>query len=410
MTGVSVPKKITCHDQVFALDFHPNRPYLAAGLITGSIELWNYDIEGSNSLALNLTHHQHSCTGLLFNSTGENLVSTSSDRSWKVVTESGTIALEKTDAHIAAINRMLLMDEHLLATGDDNGIVKIWDMRTAQETMTWDVHTDFVTQLLYQGDSHTLFSTSGDATLGVYDIRQAKKFYKSDDQESELCCMELMRGGKKLVCGSQGGVLLFFNHGAWGDCSDRYPGHPESIDCMYKVDETALLTGSSDGLVRVLGVQPNKILGVIGNQADVPVEIIKADHNKKFIGTLAYDEVVRFWDISILQDDEDEEGEEEEAAGGDDGSSRSAEEEQLAGESHGSNSDSEDQLAEAASEEDDGDAETASNSDEHVSGSDGEAESKADSSDDSDDSSVAKPSAKKMKRLPTNREKFYSDL
>ena len=52
----------------------------------------------------------------------------------------------------------------------------------------------------------------------------------------------------------------------------RYPGHPESVDCMLKIDESTLLTGSSDGLIRVVSIQPNKILGVVGDHDDFPVE------------------------------------------------------------------------------------------------------------------------------------------
>ena len=41
-----------------------------------------------------------------------------------------------------------------------------------------------------------------------------------------------------------------------GDISDRFPGHPSSIDCMLKVDEETVLTGSSDGFIRVVSFFP----------------------------------------------------------------------------------------------------------------------------------------------------------
>ena len=55
-------------------------------------------------------------------------------------------------------------------------------------------------------------------------------------------------------------------------CTHRFPGHPETVDCMLKIDESMLLTGSSDGLIRVVSIQPNKILGVVGDHDDFPVE------------------------------------------------------------------------------------------------------------------------------------------
>ncbi len=32
--------------------------------------------------------------------------------------------------------------------------------------------------------------------------------------------------------------------------SDRFPGHPDSVEAILKIDEDTVLTGSSDGLIR----------------------------------------------------------------------------------------------------------------------------------------------------------------
>ena len=42
-------------------------------------------------------------------------------------------------------------------------------------------------------------------------------------------------------------------------CVDRFPGHPETIDCLLPLDQDSILTGSSDGLIRVLSIHPNKV-------------------------------------------------------------------------------------------------------------------------------------------------------
>lgn len=52
------------------------------------------------------------------------------------------------------------------------------------------------------------------------------------------------------MCGTGEGVLNIFNWGEWGNISDRFPGHPMSVDCLQSVGDTVVCTGSSDGLVR----------------------------------------------------------------------------------------------------------------------------------------------------------------
>ena len=39
------------------------------------------------------------------------------------------------------------------------------------------------------------------------------------------------------VLGTQSGVLAIFSWGNWGDMTDRFIGHPQSVESMVKVDE-----------------------------------------------------------------------------------------------------------------------------------------------------------------------------
>ena len=70
-----------------------------------------------------------------------------------------------------------------------------------------------------------------------------------------------MKRGRKVVCGSQEGVLDIFDFKDIEDISDRFPGHPASVDALLPLDEDIVLTGSSDGLIRIISILPNKMLG-----------------------------------------------------------------------------------------------------------------------------------------------------
>ena len=52
---------------------------------------------------------------------------------------------------------------------------------------------------------------------------------------------------------------------------------------MVLIQET-ILTGSSDGLIRLCSIFPNKLLGVVGSHDDFPVEAMKVGYNIE-IGT-----------------------------------------------------------------------------------------------------------------------------
>jgi len=45
-----------------------------------------------------------------------------------------------------------------------------------------------------------------------------------DDADDELLAVVVVKGGSKLVTGSQMGVLSLYSWGYFNDCSDRFPG------------------------------------------------------------------------------------------------------------------------------------------------------------------------------------------
>ncbi|KAL3786293.1 hypothetical protein ACHAW5_005666 [Stephanodiscus triporus] len=177
----------------------------------------------------------------------------------------------------------------------------------------WKVNRDYISDLTSDDDGNTIFATSGDGTLSVFDVRYAARggggggvtssrsvmiaqqsaiderrrgsnninndktwetsgYAKSDEMEDELLSVVLMKNSQKLLVGTQDGTLCLYSYGKWEDMSDRYPGHPHSIDALLKVDEDTVLTGSSDGLIRAVQLLPNALLGVLGSHDGFPVE------------------------------------------------------------------------------------------------------------------------------------------
>lgn len=120
-----------------------------------------------------------------------------------------------------------------------------------------------------------------------------------------------LQNEKKVITGSQAGVLNLWTWGEWQDSSDRILGHPSSIDTICKLDEDTVCTGSSDGIIRVVSILPNKFEGVIGAHGeDFPIERIRLSYDNTWLASCAHDNSVRFWDIKFLFNNVDEDEEE----------------------------------------------------------------------------------------------------
>lgn len=156
--------------------------------------------------------------------------------------------------------------------------------------------------------------------MSVIDFRRGKLIEVSQDQEDELLCVQVVKGGRKVVVGSQLGVLLLWTWGQWLDTTDRYPGHPESIECMVAIDDDTVITGSADGVIRIVNILPNRMIGVVGeHDDDMSVQRMAITHDKGYLGSCSDDNKIKFWNIGFLfeedgEDDEEEEQQDEEEA------------------------------------------------------------------------------------------------
>ncbi|CAM9783246.1 unnamed protein product [Ectocarpus sp. 12 AP-2014] len=303
-------------EQALELAFHPHRDVLASGLVNGSVCLHTYSPEG-HQLALELSHHQASCRSVLFSEDGAALYTASKDRSIAQAGETGQVTWRQEMAHDWPVNALHNVSEGILASGDDQGVIKLWDTRAKNEVAKFDVNEDFISAFATNEESDKLLATSGDATLAVFDLRQKRLEGRVTNQEDELLSIQIVKNGSRVVCGTQNGVLVSWPWGTWGDRSSRFRGHPHSVDTLLTLDEDTVLTGSSDGIIRVVSIQPDKFLGLLGDHEDFPVESIQFSRDKMWIGSVSHDNNIRFWHAGYLfeEDDDDEEEEAEQSAG-----------------------------------------------------------------------------------------------
>ncbi|KAI8329773.1 WD40-repeat-containing domain protein [Choanephora cucurbitarum] len=215
------PTSIALDSNVFHLDVHPSQNLVVTGMINGRMQCYRYGLEG-NEQVWNSKTFKKSCRGVAFSQDGSSIYGISRDKSIRVLdTETANVLTLKEEAHESPINALLMMDDHLMATGDDQGVIK-----------------------------RTLIAVGGDGYLSTWDIRKTDVAAMSDQMEDELLSISLVKHGKKAVVGTQDGVLSLWTWGDWGDYNDRIIGHPNSIDAICKLDEDTVCTGSSDGIIR----------------------------------------------------------------------------------------------------------------------------------------------------------------
>ncbi|KAL3146127.1 hypothetical protein ABBQ38_015474 [Trebouxia sp. C0009 RCD-2024] len=298
-------------EQPMDCSFHPSEQLVAAGIITGQVRVSEYDGTSTTRRSQKRLHSE-SCRAVQFSSSGDCLLTGSADKSL-VVLDTGTCKVQKTyqDAHPAGVSRLLALSESTFASGDDDGLIKTWDQRQVEPSGSFDAHTDFVSDMVLHDREQCLVAVSGDGTLTVNDLRTGKiRAQSENDADDELLSVAIMKGDRKVVAGTQSGVVNLYSWGHMDDCSDRFPGHPSSVDALVKYDADTIITGSSDGIIRIINILPNRMLAVLGGTEELPIERLALSHDRATLASVSHESCLRLWDLSQLaQESEDEEEE-----------------------------------------------------------------------------------------------------
>ncbi|KDD72513.1 hypothetical protein H632_c3248p0, partial [Helicosporidium sp. ATCC 50920] len=246
-------------------------PLVAAALVDGSVALKRLEGEHAKARSAHesLRLHEDSCRAVDFFPQSSSLITGGVDGSLRLGdVETGKAVRTFSEAHEEGLTRVLALDPHLFASGDEAGVVQRWDARASSSLATAkiELHEHGVSDFKTLPGKHALLSTGGDGTLAFVDSRTFKVRAKSEGgADDEFLAVETMRHGTKVVCGSGSGVLHIFSWGFWNDCSALYPGHPDAVESLIRLDDEALITGCSDGLIRVVSVVPNRMIGVLGS-------------------------------------------------------------------------------------------------------------------------------------------------
>lgn len=212
-----------------------------------------------------------------------------------------------------SISKLYPIKENIFSAGKDDGTIQLFDIRK-HNTPFYEVKEalDYISDLCTTIDKNSLYYTSGDGTLSLINLKKNKHEFRID-LDDELLSLTIVKNDTKLLLGTQEGNIEIFNIGEWDDIFNRFTGHPNCVDNILKLDEDTILTGSSDGLIRVISILPNKFLGVLGAHDDFPIQTMKWSDNRQFIASASVD-CVRLWNAKVLteEDDNNEDEDEEE--------------------------------------------------------------------------------------------------
>lgn len=251
---------------VNTLAFHARREALLAGTVSGELKLYTLNgLEGDLEVIWsNQSAHRKSVRRACFFEDGHDIVAASADKKLSVIDVEGNRVKWYGKGHKGGISTLCIVDKHTIATGADDGEIRIWDTRLDSTACRSKV-SEFISPIsgIMVGKTTAELLAISDDQLGCFDLRRGKVSLQgmSDNVEDELQCFVPAKGMKKVVCGSNTGNLCLFSYGHWGDLNDRMDVHQSSIDSIAAYDDDTILIGGDDGDIHVVSILPNEVKG-----------------------------------------------------------------------------------------------------------------------------------------------------
>jgi WD40 repeat protein len=236
------------------LTFSPDRKTLAAGLIDGSIKLW--EIATGKELR---TLNEQTVQSLAFSPDGRTLASSSFDNTiklWNVATGQELRILSGLDATVESL--AFSPDGRTLASGSYNGTIKLWDVAAGLELRILSGHSSLVESLAFSPDGRTLASGSDDDTIKLWDVTTGQGLRTLSGHKGFVASVTFSPDGTMLASGSYDDTIKLWNV-TTGQELRALGGDTRAFvvnDVAFSPDGRTLVSAWDDGTICIWGVPP----------------------------------------------------------------------------------------------------------------------------------------------------------
>jgi WD40 repeat protein/transcriptional regulator with XRE-family HTH domain len=289
-----------------SLAFNPEGTRLACGSYDGTVEVWQFEVGSLPRRLRTLQGHSLWVSAVTFGPGGL-LASTSYNgnvRLWNV--EKGR-CLSTFQGYSSVISALAFSpDGHMLVHGDDNGILKIWQIDQAGQSRclnTFRGHKGRIWSVAFSPDGR-FFATGGDDPV--------VKLWQTSKESGQTRCLKMFPGHTTMIWSvtfSPDGKLLAscgFDHTIklWAIDEDHHEGPVKSFyghttfvwSLAFSPDGRKLASGDNDGKIKLWDVPSSSCLTTLLNSSSAVGTLAFSSDGSMLLSNSSH-ETVTLWDL-----------------------------------------------------------------------------------------------------------------
>ncbi|MEH2157802.1 NB-ARC domain-containing protein [Nostoc sp.] len=188
----------------------------------------------------------------------------------------------------------------LLATGDTNGEIRLYEVANSQQLMTCKGHAGWVWSVSFSPDGQVLASGGNDQTIKLWDVSTGQCFKTLEGHSGAVRSVTFSPDGQVLATGSDDQTVKLWNVST-GKCLKILQEHGCSVwSVAFSSKGNMLATGNDDYKVRLWDINSSSCIYTLeGHTQRVYSVNFSPDANTLASGS--HDQTVKLWDISSAQ-------------------------------------------------------------------------------------------------------------
>jgi predicted NACHT family NTPase len=187
-------------------------------------------------------------------------------------------------------------DGKLLATGDVDGLVRLWDAATGRELLICKGHTNRINSIAFSPNGEILASGSGDQTAKLWNIKSGECLNTLQGHTNWVKSIAFSPNGEMLVSGSYDQTVKLWDIKS-SECLNTLQGHTNRVmSVAFSPNGEMLASGSGDQTARLWDIKSGKCLNILQGHINW-INSIAFSLNGEMLASGSDDQTVKLWDI-----------------------------------------------------------------------------------------------------------------
>ncbi|RCJ27958.1 hypothetical protein A6770_24725 [Nostoc minutum NIES-26] len=191
-------------------------------------------------------------------------------------------------------------DGKLLAIGDTNGEIRLYQISDWKQLLTYKGHTNWVLSLAFNYDGSTLVSGSTDHTVKLWNTSTGECLQTLTGHEHEVWSVAFSPDGQTVVSGSDDQTMKLWSV-LTGQCLRTFRGHTSWVlSVAFSNDGQILVSGSDDQTLKLWDINTGECLKTFRGHCD-GIRSIAVSAGGKMLASGSDDQTLKLWDINTRE-------------------------------------------------------------------------------------------------------------